>query len=93
MEMGGKGQWISNDYGVLTGDEIWKFCKRYSLQMTDPSVRITTPDDGLTYVTFGGTSEIPDITIKATANDPDGEVVKVTFYDGDELLEECTAAP
>ena len=93
MEMGGKGHWISNDYGVLTGDEIWKFCKRYSLQMTDPSVRITTPDDGLTYVTFGGTSEIPDITIKATANDPDGEVVKVTFYDGDELLEECTAAP
>ena len=36
MEMAGKGHWISNDYGVLTGDEIWKFCSRYSVDVTYP---------------------------------------------------------
>jgi poly(3-hydroxybutyrate) depolymerase len=30
LEMAGKGHWISNDYGVKTGDEIWRFCSRYS---------------------------------------------------------------
>jgi hypothetical protein len=36
MEMADKGHWISNDYGVLTGDEIWKFCSRYSVDVTYP---------------------------------------------------------
>ena len=36
MEMAGKGHWISNDYGVLTGDEIWKFCSRYSIDVQYP---------------------------------------------------------
>lgn len=39
MEMAGKGHWISNDYGVLTGDEIWKFCKRFSVDVTYPIVK------------------------------------------------------
>ena len=38
MEMAGKGHWISNDNGVLTGDEIWKFCKRYSIEVEWPYV-------------------------------------------------------
>jgi poly(3-hydroxybutyrate) depolymerase len=33
MEMANKGHWISNDNGVLTGDEIWRFCSRYKLDM------------------------------------------------------------
>ena len=33
MEMANKGHWISNDYGVKTGDEIWKFCSRYSINV------------------------------------------------------------
>ena len=33
MEMADKGHWISNDYGVYTGDEIWKFCSRYSIEV------------------------------------------------------------
>ena len=37
MEMAGKGHWISNDYGVLTGDEIWKFCSRYSVDVVYPA--------------------------------------------------------
>ena len=36
MEMANKGHWISNDFGVLTGDEIWKFCSRYSVDVTYP---------------------------------------------------------
>ena len=36
MEMAGKGHWISNDYGVYTGDEIWKFCSRYSVDVVYP---------------------------------------------------------
>jgi hypothetical protein len=93
MELADKGHWISNDWGVKTGDEIWKFCKRYSLEMKDPMVRISAPQDGLTYVTIGGESEVPDIAMKATASDPDGQVVKVAFYDGDELLQEFDKGP
>ena len=93
MEMADKGHWISNDYGVKTGDEIWKFCKRYSLELKDPSVKLTAPNDGLTYITFGGASEVPAVTVTATASDPDGQVAKVAFYLGKELISEQTEAP
>ena len=93
MELADKGHWISNDYGVKTGEEIWKFCKRYSLQMKDPYVRITAPQEGLKYVTIGGASQIPAITLKATASDPDGQVVKVDFYDGKTLVGTLDKAP
>ena len=93
MEMADKGHWISNDNGVLTGDEIWKFCKRYSLELKDPSVRITSPKDGLTYITYGGASEVPTMTLKATASDPDGQVVSVSFYNGKQLLATFDEAP
>ena len=36
MEMAGKGHWISNDNGVKTGDEIWRFCSRYSIETAGP---------------------------------------------------------
>ena len=36
MEMANKGHWISNDNGVKTGDEIWRFCSRYSIEVTSP---------------------------------------------------------
>lgn len=93
MEMADKGHWISNDYGVKTGDEIWRFCKRYSLELKDPSVRLTSPSDGITYVTFGGTTEVSPVTVTATASDPDGQVAKVAFYLGKELISEQTEAP
>ena len=93
MEMAGKGHWISNDNGVKTGDEIRKFCKRFSLELKDPTVRITAPKDGLTYITYGGASEVPDMQLKAEASDPDGQVTKVAFYDGTMLLAEFDKAP
>ncbi len=92
MELAGKGHWISNDI-IKTGDEIWKFCKRFSLEQKDPSVRITSPKSGLSYITFGGTTEVPSLTLKATATDPDGEVVSVAFYDGQTLLTTLYGAP
>ena len=92
MELKDKGHWISNDI-VLSGDEIWKFCKRYSLELKDPTVRITSPKSGLQYVTIGGASDIEDLTLTATASDPDGTVVSVAFYNDDELLAVCTEAP
>jgi hypothetical protein len=39
MEMANKGHWISNDNGVKTGDEIWRFCSRYSIQVDGPVVK------------------------------------------------------
>ena len=92
MELAGKGHWIANDV-IKSGEEIWKFCKRFSLEMKDPSVKITAPKDGLTYLTIGGASEVPDIQVTATASDPDGQVVKVEFYDNNTLLKEFTSTP
>lgn len=92
MELKDKGHWISNDV-VLSGDEIWKFCKRYSLELKDPTVRITAPKDGLQYITLGGASEVPDLTLTATASDPDGQVKSVAFYDGNQLLAAFDKAP
>lgn len=94
MEMADKGHWISNDNGVLTGDEIWKFCKRYSLQLKNPQVRITSPKSPMTYVTMGGKTQLDDLTITATAKDPDGGTIeKVEFYDGKTLLATVNAEP
>ena len=93
MEMADKGHWISNDNGVKTGDEIWRFCKRYSLDLKDPTVKFTSPADGLTFVTIGGKSEVPPITLTASASDPDGKVASVAFYNGKELLAKVDQAP
>lgn len=93
LELANKGHWISNDGGVKTGEEIWNFCKRYSLELKDPTVRITEPSGGLTYITYGGPSEVSPLTIQATAADSDGKVVRVDFYNGKELLHTSSAAP
>ncbi len=93
MELANKGHWISNDGGVLTGEEIWNFCKRYSLELKNPVARITSPASNLNFVTMGGKTEMEPITIEATATDPDGEVKSVTFYDGSTLLGVDNEAP
>ena len=92
MELADKGHWIANDI-IKTGEEIWNFCKRFSLELKDPSVRISSPKNGLTFLTFGGVSEVPDLTLNATATDPDGEVVSLSFYDGQTLLATFEEAP
>ena len=93
MEMADKGHWIANDGGVKTGEEIWKFCKRFSLKQSEPTVRIVSPKNDLSFVTMGGQSELPDILVEAEASDPEGEVESVSFYDGEDLLAEVKEAP
>ena len=95
LELTGKGHWICKEPQVYTGKEIWNFCKKYSLNKTSPNVSITAPKAGTRYISFApaGETAFPDITITATADDPNGNVEKVEFYDGTMLLATCTAKP
>ncbi len=95
IELQDKGHWICKEKQVYTGKEIWNFCKRFSLNKTSPNVRITAPAAGGKYISFGPTGAVtfPDFTITATADDPNGTVEKVEFYEGTTLLATCTAKP
>ena len=95
LELTGKGHWICKEPQVYTGKEIWNFCKKYSLNKTSPSVSITAPKTGARYISFApaGEAAFPDIIITATADDKNGNVEKVEFYDGTTLLATCTAKP
>lgn len=95
LELADKGHWICKEKQVYTGKEIWNFCKRFSLNKTTPNVKITAPTTGGKYISYGPKGEVtfPDITITATADDPNGTVEKVEFYDGTTLLATCTAKP
>ena len=95
LELAGKGHWVCKETQVYTGKEIWNFCKRFSLNKTSPSVSITSPKTGLNFVSFApkGETSFSDITITANADDPNGTVEKVDFYDGTTLLTTCTAKP
>ena len=95
MELADKGHWIANDYGVKTGDEIWRFCSRYSLHMTKPYISITAPQEGLTYTSFApnGEATFPEITVTVNTGDPNGKVAKVDFYIGNNLFATATKKP
>ena len=95
IELKDKGHWICKEPEVYTGKEIWNFCKKYSLNKTTPNVKITAPKAGLKYISFGPkeTTTFPDITITATADDPNGTIEKVEFFDGSTLLATCTVKP
>ena len=95
IELKDKGHWICKEPQVYTGKEIWNFCKNYSLNKTTPNVKITAPATGGNYICFGSRDGLtfPDITITATADDPNGTVEKVEFFDGTTLLATCTAKP
>ena len=95
LELKDKGHWICKETQVYTGKEIWNFCKNYSLNKTSPNVSITAPKTGAKYISFAPAGEnlFPDLTITATADDSNGTVEKVEFYDGTTLLATCTAKP
>ena len=95
LELKDKGHWICKEPQVYTGKEIWNFCKNYSLNKTTPNVKITAPATGGKYISFApmGETAFPDIDITATADDPNGTVEKVEFYDGTTLLATCTSQP
>ncbi len=93
IELKDKGHWICKEPQVYTGKEIWNFCKKYSLAMESPQVRITSPTSDLTYLTFGGQSQVGTIDIDVTATDPNGVIKKVQLFDGDNLIGTDTTAP
>lgn len=95
LELANKGHWVCKEPQVYTGKEMWNFCRKYSLNKTSPNVKITSPNTGTKYISFGPKGEIafPDITITATADDPNGTVEKVDFFDGTTLLATCTKKP
>lgn len=95
LELAGKGHWVCKEPQVYTGREMWNFCKQYSLNKTTPNVKITAPKTGTRHVCFApsGEATFPDVTVTATADDPNGTVEKVEFYDGNTLLATCTAKP
>ena len=93
LELAGKGHWICKEQKVYTGSEIWNFCKRFSLNKTKPNISIKT--SGMKYICYAPTGSVafPDVTVIATANDPNGTVEKVEFYDGTKRLATCTETP
>lgn len=74
---------------------IWNFCKRFSLNSTTPIARLTAPANGTTQLSFApkGEAEFADITLRATAKDPNGRIVQVDFYDGSTLIASKTRTP
>ena len=84
MELANKGHWISND-GLFTLDEIWKFCKNYSLEEKPVQVKITSP------VTGAKTSK--DVTLKVKAESSKGNITAVRFFLDGIRKAEVTAPP
>ena len=84
MELANKGHWISSD-GLFTLDEIWKFCKNYSLEEKPVQVKITSP------VTGAKTSK--DVTIKVNAESSKGNITAVRFFLDGIRKAEVTAPP
>lgn len=84
MELAGKGHWISTDLanGIHTSEEIWKFCKNFALDLKVPTVQFTSPKNGISYTTFGGSAQVDQLFLQAFATDPDGTVASVEFFDG-----------
>lgn len=84
MELANKGHWISND-GLFTLDEIWNFCKNYSLEEKPVQVKITSP------VTGAKTSK--DVTLKVNAESSKGNITAVRFFLDGIRKAEVTAPP
>ena len=84
MELANKGHWISND-GLYTLDEIWNFCKNYSLEEKPVQVKITSP------VTGAKTSK--DVTLKVNAESSKGNITAVRFFLDGIRKAEVTAPP
>lgn len=96
LTLADKGHWWSMDTSqALTSEEVWNFCKRYSLNLTAPSVSFTAPLPGTAVTCFApeGDAAFPDLTLTAKASDPNGAIASVDFYDGTLLLGSVTEAP
>ena len=73
--------------------EIWDFCKRFSLNQ--PQAKITQPVGETTYLYMTPEKGVtfPDIAIEASAKATIGQIEKVEFFDGSTLIASLTEAP
>lgn len=90
LELADKGHWIANDF-FKTGEEIWNFCKRYSLHQQLPEVKFKTPVNGMEILGLGN-PKYP-LTIEAVATSTNSEIESVSFYVDNTLLGTVTEAP
>ena len=93
MKLAGKDHFVSNDKGVLTGDEIWKFCKQYSIDMSAPSVDIISPTANQRTFLFNAGDAKASINVAAKASANKGEMKSVSLYVDNNLLGTKDATP
>ncbi|MDE6553856.1 MAG: prolyl oligopeptidase family serine peptidase [Muribaculaceae bacterium] len=86
--------------GFKSIEEIWNFCSRYSLnnkfpEDTAPTVTVTSPAPYTSYTVFAPATALafPDITLSAEAEDSNGSIAKVEFFDGDTMVGSCSGTP
>lgn len=84
MELANKGHWVSND-GIYTGDEIWKFCKNYSLVQKGPKVSVKYP--------LANEAAPSTFTAEVNVTDDDGTVTQVSYFVDNRLRGRATEAP
>lgn len=93
MKLAGKDHFVSNDKGVYTGDEIWKFCKRYSIDMSAPSVEFITPTATQRTILFNAGKSKASLEVGAKVSANRGEIKSVSLYVNDVLAGTKSAAP
>lgn len=96
MTIAGKGHWHSMDAAsIVTSNEIWNFCKKFALDLSEPIVSFSKPLGTTQHVLMGADAEagLNQLDFEVNAMDPNGNIVKVSFYNGTELLHETTTAP
>ncbi|MDD7029276.1 MAG: Ig-like domain-containing protein, partial [Prevotellaceae bacterium] len=93
MKLAGKDHFVSNDKGVLTGDEIWKFCKQYSIDMSVPSVDIISPTANQRTFLFNAGDAKASINVAAKASANKGEMKSVSLYVDNNLIGTKDATP
>ncbi|MDE6650682.1 MAG: prolyl oligopeptidase family serine peptidase [Muribaculaceae bacterium] len=86
--------------GFKSIEEIWNFCSRYSLnneypEETAPKVTLTSPRPYTTHTVFAPATAVsfPDISLSAEAEDCNGSISKVDFFDGETKIGSCTSEP
>lgn len=92
IELADKGHWISNDWGLHTGNEIWKFCNRYSLHDGTPEVSITAPIAGSNIIMYDKLSDFTQ-PIEVNAIDYDGKIDSVQIFINDVWKTTLTKSP
>lgn len=91
-----KGHWWSMDPAqALTSEEVWNFCKRYSLQLTAPQLRLVSPTAGSTITCFTAdrSTAFPSLTLDIEASDPNGTIAQVNIYKNSKLIAHLTEPP